>query len=433
MTTDVVLRARCSVLVPVHVLVLMLVLVLLTARPVAAYSVLAHEANVDAAWDDAIKPLLLRRFPRTTPAGLVTAHAYAYGGSVIQDLGYYPFGSRFFSNLVHYVRSGDFVEALIRDARDVNEYAFALGALAHYEADNTGHPIAVNRSVPLMFPKLRAKYGPEVTYVESPAAHVIVEFSFDVVQMAAGAYLPDAYRRFLGFEVARPVLERAFRETYGFDLGDVFLDVDLAIGTYRHAISDIIPKLTEVAWRDKHQEIVKVLPQARRETFVFRLTPQEYEHDFGSKYRKPGLLARFIGIVYKVVPKVGPLRPLQFKTPTPAAEALFADSFKQTRQRYRTALDRLRAGRLDLDNTDFDTGRRAQYGEYSLADKTYAELIARLADRQFTGVSTSLRAEINRYYGRADRAVAHTSKERKRLAQVRADLAELNGRVSRIR
>ena len=189
MTTYAVLRARCSV--PV------LVLMLVTARPVAAYSVLAHEANVDAAWDDAIKPLLLRRFPHTTPAGLVTAHAYAYGGSVIQDLGYYPFGSHFFSNLVHYVRSGDFVETLIRDARDVNEYAFALGALAHYEADNTGHPIAVNRSVPLMFPKLRAKYGPEVTYVESPAAHVIVEFSFDVVQMAAGAYLPDAYRRFL--------------------------------------------------------------------------------------------------------------------------------------------------------------------------------------------------------------------------------------------
>src|SRR6185503_1266450 len=270
---------------------------------------------------------------------------------------------------------------------------------------------------PLMFPKLRAKYGPEVTYAESPAEHVMVEFSFDVVQVAAGAYLPDAYHRFLGFEVARPVLERAFREIYGFDLSDVFVDADLAIGTYRHAISDLIPQLTEVAWRDKHEEIASILPKARRETVVFRLTRQEYEHDFGAKYRKPGWFARFIGVVYKVVPKVGPLRPLQFKTPTPAAEAMFLDSFRQTRQRYSRSLDALRAGSVELPNTDFDTGKRAQYGEYPLADKTYAELIERLAGRNFAGVSTSLRAEINRYYRQADQA-AQTPKERKGLAKV---------------
>jgi hypothetical protein len=425
--------AGCSVLgATCWCFVLVLLLVLSTARPVAAYSVLTHEANVDAVWDDAIKPLLVQRFPRTTPAALLAARAYAYGGSAIQDLGYYPFGSHFFSNLVHYVRSGDFVEALIRDAGDVNEYAFALGALAHYAADNAGHPIAINRSVPMMFPKLGAKYGPEVTYVDSPAEHVIVEFSFDVVQMAAGVYLPDAYHRFLGFEVAGPLLDRAFRETYGFDLGDVFVDTDLAIGTYRHAISEIIPQLAEVAWRDKHEEIAKISPQARRETFVFRLTRQEYEHDFGANYRKSGWFARFIRIVYKVVPKVGPLRPLTFKTPTAAAEALFLDSFKQTQRRYRTLLDALRGGRLNLANTDFDTGQRAQYGEYALADKTYAELISRLATRDFGGVSSSLRAEINRYYVGAEQA-AQTVKARKRLAKVQAELADLNGRVTRAR
>src|SRR5215208_6208021 len=98
------------------------------APHVHAYSVLSHEANIDALWDSAIQPLLQRRFPRATRDDLLTARAYAYGGSVIQDLGYYPFGSHFFSNLLHYVRTGDFVEAMIRDAGDVNEYAFALGA-----------------------------------------------------------------------------------------------------------------------------------------------------------------------------------------------------------------------------------------------------------------------------------------------------------------
>ena len=63
---------------------------------------------------------------------------------------------------MHYVRSGDFVEALVREARDVNEYAFALGALAHYTSDTVGHPIAVNRAVPIMYPKLLAMHGPEV-------------------------------------------------------------------------------------------------------------------------------------------------------------------------------------------------------------------------------------------------------------------------------
>src|SRR5436190_19967458 len=92
--------------------------------PASAYSVLAHEAAIDVVWDGAIRPLLLRRFPRTSGDDLLRARSYAYGGSVIQDLGYYPFGNKFFSNLLHYVRSGDFVETLIHDARDLDEYAF---------------------------------------------------------------------------------------------------------------------------------------------------------------------------------------------------------------------------------------------------------------------------------------------------------------------
>src|SRR5712671_3949031 len=104
------------------------------------------------------------KYSAVSPEGLRRARAYAYGGSLIQDLGYYPFGNRFFSNLTHPVRSGAFVVALVANAQDVNEYAFALGALAHHASDTTGHPIAVNRAVPLMYPKLQAKFGSEVIY-----------------------------------------------------------------------------------------------------------------------------------------------------------------------------------------------------------------------------------------------------------------------------
>ncbi len=182
--------------------------VLLVSRPAHAYSVLAHEAMVDAMWTSTITPLLRQRFPRVTAAEITAARAYAYGGSVIQDLGYYPFGSKLFTNLMHYVRSGDFVEALIRNARDPNEYAFALGALAHYASDNEGHPIGVNRAVPILYPKLRAKFGDEVIYAEAPGRHIMVEFSFDVLQVGLGAYSLQAYRDFIGFEVAKKLLAR---------------------------------------------------------------------------------------------------------------------------------------------------------------------------------------------------------------------------------
>src|SRR6266487_2388614 len=109
------MRARIAFIVAVSV-------VLAVPERAAAYSVLAHEACVDALWTPAIQPLLVRRFPRATPQDVQAARAFAYGGSVIQDLGYYPFGSRFFSNLLHYVRTGDFVETMIREAQDVDEY-----------------------------------------------------------------------------------------------------------------------------------------------------------------------------------------------------------------------------------------------------------------------------------------------------------------------
>src|SRR6266481_3174194 len=139
-------------------------LVLFFCQNAHAYSVLTHEAIVDSTWDSAIKPLLLKRFPAATADELTAAHAYAYGGSIIQDLGYYPFGSKFYSDLTHYVRSGDFIVNMIRESQDLNEYAFSLGAMAHFAADNNGHRMATNVSVPLLYPALRLKFGSSTSY-----------------------------------------------------------------------------------------------------------------------------------------------------------------------------------------------------------------------------------------------------------------------------
>ena len=399
---------------------------LLTPRSAPGYSVLAHEAAVDALWTDVIVPVLKQRFPDTSPEQLLEARAYAYGGSVIQDLGYYPFGSQLFTNLVHYVRSGDFVSALLRNARDVNEYAFAIGALAHYASDNSGHPKAVNRVVPLMYPKVRAEYGDEVLYVESRARHVMVEFAFDVSQVARGMYGSSTYRDFIGFEVAKRVLEEAFKETYGLEVKDLFLDEDLAIGSYRRAVGTTIPQLTELAWREKQDEILKLNPKIERSAFVYPLTPLEYDEAFGTTYRKPGMLARFLMFVAKIVPKVGPFRPLAFEPLTPEAEKLLLDSLLASRNMYRTSLTGLKSGKLALADTDFDTGQPSEHSENPLAIETYAKLLEQLKKHKFAEVSPALRADLNRYYAAPKDAQTQDRKARKQQEKAMRHLAELN-------
>ena len=397
---------------------------LLLARPAPAYSVLAHESMVDAAWDDVIAPMLKARFGAASADAIKTARAYAYGGSVTPDMGYYPFGSHFFTNLLHYTRSGDFVEALIRDARDVNEYAFALGALAHYVADSTGHPLGTNRAVPLEYPKLRAKFGDEVTYVEDPKRHVMVEFAFDVVHVASGAYLPQAYHDFIGFEVATDLVERAFRETYAIEMKDVFASEDLAIGTFRYTVGTTIPQMTQVAWEKKRDEIERLTPQLQRSAYIYTFTRRQYESDFGTAYRRPGVFARFFVWVVRVMPKIGPFRALAFQTPSPEAERLFTDSFKASRERYRMLLQDVRDNHLDLRNTDFDTGQPTRRGEYTLADETYAELLARLSSKK-AAAPDALRADIMRFYGKVEPAAARDKKERKALEKIEKQLAML--------
>ena len=319
-------------------------LLLFPVSTASAYSVLTHEAIIDSTWDSAIKPLLLQRFPLATADELTQAHAYAYGGCIIQDLGYYPFGSKFFSELTHYVRSGDFVLNLIRDSQNLNEYAFALGALSHYAADNDGHPMAVNRAVPLFYPKLGRKFGKLVTYADDPFSHGKTEFAFDVFQAAKGRYAPAAYKSFIGFEVAKSLLERAFLDTYGMRLEEVFMNVDLAIGSYRRAVGSVLPAITRVAWQLRKQEIRKDAPSVTRKMFLYNLSRSSYEKNWGSTYERPGIRSKSLAFVFRILPRVGPFRALSFKKLTPETEKMYMASFNSTIGRYRELLSEQNAG-----------------------------------------------------------------------------------------
>jgi hypothetical protein len=386
--------------------------------------VLSHQAIIDSAWEDGLKPALLAKFPNATPEELSAAQAYAYGGAIIQDLGYYPYGSRFFSDLTHYVRSGDFILALLNDANDIYEYSFALGAMAHYAADNNGHRLGTNRAVPLLYPHLKKKYGDSVTYEEDKLAHTKTEFGFDVIEVARERFAPDSYHDFIGFEVAQGLLERAFQETYGLELKSVLLDEEKALTSYRHAVSKLLPKATRIACHLKKDEIKDDLPGITKRKFLYNLKRANFEKEWGKDYKKPSAGERFLAFLYLLLPKWGPLKVLQFRTPTPETERFFEASFNETLDRYREFLRDQRNGKVALPNDNFDVGEDTGPGKYKMNDGAHAELVSRLADQKFANVSPALVTELQHFYSDPSLPYAN-KKDRKAQARLQAAVQQL--------
>jgi hypothetical protein len=427
-----------------------------------AYSVMTHEEVVDMAWLPHMVPLLKARFPSMTDDQIREAHAFAYGGCVLQDLGYYPKGSKFFSDLTHYVRSGDFVQALLDDASTPDELAFALGALAHYTSDEVGHP-TVNIVTGQEFPKLQQKYGKVVTYEDGPAHHLRTEFGFDVVGVSRGTYAQEDYRNFIGFEVAKPLLERAFEETYGLKLKDIVHDEDASIGSTRWAVRSLIPKVTKIALLSYHDNIEHADPGFDRNKFRYRMNRTEYEKSWGKTYKKPGLGSRFLAVIIAILPKVGPLKALQLKLPNGDQQTLYIKSVNDTVDRLDHRLDKMLAtavptaipvadsngktpdadetkstpgqmstatgstaqdAPLKLTSVDLDTGQSTAPGEYRLADETYADLAEALT-RHPIPVSEPLRQNLLAYFAPQNDAANRLAAKPKQWNKVQQAVAKL--------
>ena len=338
-------------------------------------------------------------------------------------MGYYPSGNKFFSDLVHYTRSGDFVLALIAESRDINEYAFALGALAHYSSDNNGHPLATNRGVPMLFPKLRRKFGDTVTYADNPTAHIKTEFAFDVLQVARGDYAPEGYHSFIGFEVSKPVLQRAFQDTYGIELESIMPNIDHVIGSYRRTVSSLIPKMTKVAWSHKKDEISRRTPSISRKKFLYNLSRSSYEKSWKKDYSEPGFGSKLLAFLLAILPKVGPLKILAFRMPTPEVETLFMASFNTTLDQYRRSLADQGQDRLALPNKNLDVGQIKEAGQYRLSDDTYADLLDHVTAHG-QPVPAALRSDILNYYRNLNAPIS-TKRNKKRWQKLLAELDQL--------
>ncbi|MFD2164315.1 zinc dependent phospholipase C family protein [Paradesertivirga mongoliensis] len=395
-------------------------------RSVKAYSLLTHEAIIDASWEQGIRPLLLAKYPASSPEQLLEAHSYAYGGAIMPDIGYSPFGSMIYTDFVHNVRTGDYVEALLEEAETLNEYAFALGSLAHYMADNYGHELGTNVAVPLVYPKVKEEFGNVVTYADHKVSHSRMELAFDVLQTARGNYASKDYHDFIGFNVARPVVEKAFYRVYGIDVNDVFGSMSVAISTFRWTIKSLLPNIVRTAWASKKDDLRKTDSTLTARKFSYRMKNRTYYHEFGRDHQKAGFFPTVISFIMPFLPKIGPLAKLKFKAPTPEAEALFIKSFDTTLVHYKAAITRLNSSSVDLPNRTLDTGHKTVFGEYVIADDNYATLLFRLQEKDFAHLSAEIKDNLLAFYAGAQPSGRMSKKKAREWKKVQDALEALN-------
>ena len=380
--------------------ILLLLCCMVFFTPVRAFSILAHEAIIDAAWTGNIKPLLLKKYPTATAAQLNEAYAYTYGGSLVADMGYMPFGSPYFTNLLHYVRSGDFVTTLIDEAQTLDEYAFALGALSHYMADKYGHALATNISVAVDYPELKKKFGDVITYDDDHTSHSRMEFAFDVIQTVKGNYASIAYHNFIGFEIATPVVEKAFRKTYGQELSAVFPGFESSISNFRWGVRDLFPELARVAGSDRARAMIS---NGNRQIFSNSMPQNAFDKQTGTSYARTGFIARSIAHLIKRLPKIGPLKKMGFKHPGADCEELFLKSMDSIMVNYNSTLAKIANGQLQaLPNIDYDTGKPSVLNEYALADVTYNEWLVKLKNDKQAVITQPLLQNILGFYNKPE-------------------------------
>ena len=399
--------------------------VLLACRPAGAYSLLTHEQLIDLTWQSSIVPLLRSRYPKITDAQLEEARSYAYAGCVVQDVGYYPFGDPFLSDLTHYVRTGDFIVHLFRDAKDANQLAFAVGALSHYVGDNIGHSQATNRAVAVDFPKLAAKYGPVVTFSEGESAHVRTEFGFDVNEIAHHRLAPVHYLRHVGLNVPTQQLAAAFYDTYG-------LSADFSkarsrrvnVRGFRFAVRSFIPRIAYALTllHRSHMPADPMTPDLQKLSTEVAQVGAENNWD---KYRKKAGIGTYTlaGFIF-ILPKIGPLKLVAIKVPNQDTEEEYARSINRSTDLLSSTLVRFRTPHQSLANRDLDTGATVRPGGYRLTDETYAKLLHLLVADPHHTIPPGLKTDIQNYY--ADpKAPIYTRKNPKDWAQVQTDLQVL--------
>jgi len=403
----------------------LLLLALLTfPQPTHAYSVLTHEQIIDLTWADSIQPLLLRRYPKLTPAQLREARAYAYGGCVIQDLGYYPMGKPLFSDLLHYVRTGDFIRALFRDAQSADDVAFAIGALSHYMGDTIGHAESINLAVGIEFPDLAAKYGPSVNYAEGPHQHVRAEFAFDIHEISKHRLAPEGYLNHIGFAVPVPLLARAYYDTYGLDIADVLGHHRPTLRGYRYSVRTLLPRVAYAETLLHGKNLVADTPSPLLDLLNQQIATLAAQ-DHWDRYRDHAGVGTYLlaGFIF-VLPKVGPFSLLSVRGPTAQTEEEYINSLDHSVDALRVMLAHATTT-SGLANQDLDTGDAIRPGTYRLCDSTYADLLHEVASTPTKPIPFGIKRDLLAYFADPEKAI-YLKRDPVKFARMQAELPTLN-------
>lgn len=156
-------------------------------------------------------------------------------GALGPDLGYFPGGHRFLSDLAHLVRSGDLTRMLVESARTPRERAFAWGWVTHVLGDQTIHPL-VGRGVGELL------HGDREIFVDGAreqTAHVQVETGLDAFY---SHLFPEMRHRkmapvFNGTSIR--FLARAYQRIYGVPM-DPTLFLASHLSTVRMSVQGLI-------------------------------------------------------------------------------------------------------------------------------------------------------------------------------------------------
>jgi len=199
---------------------------------------------------------------------------------------------------------------------------------------------------------------------------------------------------------------------------------DLAVGSYRFAVSHMIPEMTQVALQTHKKDLMRETPNFTKRKFLYRLSRSDYERQWGKDYVKPGAGTRILSTLLRYMPRIGPFKGLAFNNPTPQTEDLYFKSINTTVDRYRAFLEEVRSDSLVLPNCDLDSGNVTRAAEYLLTDDTYATLLAQLSERKFDRTSPALRDNILQFYSDLSLPI-ETKKDGVRWQAVLTDLDQL--------
>jgi len=257
-------------------------------------------------------------------------------GCLGPDMGMFPGGESLFSDLAHYVRSGELARAMIRCATSDTSRAFAWGWATHVLADALIHPF-----INVAAGDVRGRET--LTYADDPGLHLVVEIGADGRYFERWKQLAPPKLTPIPADVAQHVAS-AFDAVYG------------KIITLRQVSNSL------KAWSRWHRVAIDVSEAASAKLYGGR------GGELGLRGLARLLVKSSTGLCFRRSRLYALTHPLR---PSPRAESFIETAITEFSERFR---EHERDTLASLPNYNLDTGEVEDVVSYPLAVSTLAKL-----------------------------------------------------------